>query len=1081
MQGTRRTAATTLSPVLAPVPPEATPDAGLVEAAVAESRRPGAPWDDPRAIERNRELMHAPWQACASAGDARAGTASPWQRRLDGLWAFFLAPRPDACPPGFETAGFDSADWARIPVPANWELHGHGEALYCNKAYPFPADPPRAPAENPTGCYRTAFAIPPAWWGRRIFIEFGSVDSAFQFWVNGHEIGWSTDSKLPAAFEITDVVEPGTNQLAVKVCRWGASAYLEKQDYWHLSGIQRSVRLFAKPEVHLRDWSVQTRVDRTSRAASVLVRAWTNRMPGPAGMRENGQVCFPAAEGWRVAMTLVTPDGEDVATAVADIATRSPMYGEADPRLHEEAFSAAAELVVPDALAWTAETPNLYTLLLELRNPDGLAVDWERTSFGIRQIEIVDGVVRINGERLVVRGVNRHEFHPRRGRAVTREDMREDLVAMKRLNFNAVRTCHYPDAEEWYDLCDELGMYVLDEANLETHGIEALTSRDPLWAPAYLERAIRMVLRDRNHPCVIGWSLGNESHWGPSHAAMANWVRACDPTRPVQYENGRPPAFVSDIVAPMYPTFEWIEGFLADTGDKRPLILCEYAYAKGNSTGNVCKYWDRIQAHSRFQGGFVWDWRDKALECDEPTAINGVRWRYGEPRWEQAGVERMCLNGVVGPDLVPHPGAWEIKQQQSPVRAMATAEGLATGQIRVQNRHQFLRLSHLRCCWSVHEEGRLLAEGHCALPDLGPGEEGAVVLPLPTRPAAAGAERFLDVGFVLAAATAWADAGHELCREQFAFPVVPGSRVVRPAGPPPLSVSAVAGGWRLDGAGSSVLVDPACGGISQLMIEGQALLARPLVPTVMRAPTDIDRAEGDFGYAWDWTASGLDRLVWNPGPVAMDRIDSAHARVRVEGALEREGCAACVQVWQEWIIGGDGWMIGDVRMKVTAPVESFPRVGLVCSLHSANRELIWFGRGPHENYPDRGESALVGLHRVHVRNMLTPYVYPQECGLRGDVRRGALTGEAGGILFQGEPFLHCSALPVRTEDLAACPNLADLRLRDETELHLDGFHMGVGGDTGWSRNVHPEYRLPPGRYRFRLRLRPLRAGEELEC
>jgi beta-galactosidase len=1007
-------------------------------------------------------MMHAHWQSQSDAS---------WQYALDGLWAFRLVTNPNSCPRGFEKRAFDDSGWTRIPVPANWEIHGHGEPLYCNKAYPFPADPPCSPKENPTGCYRTSFAIPSEWNGRHVFVEFGSVDSALQLWVNGMLIGWSTDSKLPASFNITHALVPGQNILAAKVVRWAASSYLEKQDYWHLSGIQRSVRLIAKPPVHLRDWAVQTRFDPRFRDATVRVRAWMNRPPGPAGKIHGGEVCFPSAQNWRIAMTLLDPAGRKVASATVAVATRSPFYGEGDPALHEEAFSAAVDLTVPQAKAWTAETPHLYTLLLELIKPTGEVVDEETTRVGIRQVEIADGILRVNGKRLVIRGVNRHEFHPRRGRALTRADMREDLLAMKRLNFNAVRTSHYPNADAWYDLCDELGMYVVDEANLETHGCEALLSRDPVWAHAYLERAIRMVLRDRNHPCIVAWSLGNESHCGPNHAAMANWIRMTDPTRPVQYENGRPSPLISDIMAPMYPTIDWIKRYLSDPSDRRPLILCEYAYAKGNSTGNFGKYWDLIHKHPRFQGGFVWDWRDKALESDDPSSINGLRWRYGAECGEPEGTTRMCLNGVVGPDLVPHPGAWEIKHHQAPVRAVKCTRG----SVIIENRYQFLTLDHLRCRWSVEADGIVLKSGSCRLPTIGPGGRGTLRLDLPRQHGPPGSERFLNLRFVLARDTAWATRGHEVGAQQFALGREP--EVTPPArkrnGQQALQLDSSPTGHRIAGAGWSVLFDKAAGALSEIAVSGKNILCRALIPTVMRAPTDIDIGVDHLGHLAQWSTSGLDQLVWEPGSVTMDRRGASMSRIRIEGRLFGTDAHVRADVRQTWIVRADGELAGNFQFNVAARVDSLPRIGLVCSLHSAQRELRWFGRGPHENYPDRCDSAFVGAYRAPVHDLLTPYVFPQECGLRCDVRHGAVVGADGGLAFSGEPTLHVSALPVNTTDLTTSKNLADLRLRDETELHLDGFHMGLGGDTGWYRNVHPEYLLPPGIYRFRLRLRPL--------
>lgn len=1001
--------------------------------------------DDPAAIHRQRELMHAPW----------ASVPSPWTQSLDGTWAFHLAPRPEAVPSGCELPAFDDRAWARIPVPANWELHGHGEAIYQNIAYPFiPSAYPAAPADNPTGSYRTAFTVPSGWDGRRIFLEFGSVDSAFHCWVNGAEVGFSTDSKLPAHFDITPLLKPGANHLAVRVYRWPTSSHLEKQDYWHLSGIQRSVRLIAKPMVHLRDWSHQVRFDAAFRDATLAVRAWINQPAGAWDLFPNGMIRFPGVAGWTVGFSLRDRDGREVAASSAPIADNSPMYGPAAGGLHDEAFSAKAELAVTAPRWWSAESPELYTLALELRDASGVVVDRESVRLGFRQLEIRDGIIRLNGQRLVFRGVNRHEFHPERGRAVTREDMREDILAMKRLNFNAVRTCHYPDADGWYDLCDELGMYVIDEANLETHGMGALASRDPLWAPAYLERAVRMCLRDRNHACIVAWSLGNESHLGPNHAAMANWLRLMDPSRPVQYESGFPGPLISDIMAPMYPNLDWVRRMLADPDEKRPLVMCEYAYAKGNSTGNVRKFWDLVWELPRFQGGFVWDWRDKAL-------ARKCRWEYGVERFEAGGTERMCINGVVGPDLVEHPGAWELRHVQSPVQL--TAEDGA-GRLRVFNRQQFLDLTGYRLRWALEEDGRRVAGGELAFPALAPNASGTVQVPLPQHAPAAGSELHLSLTVEHIAATPWAPAGATVDQTQVAIAARRAAPL--PCATAPLTVS----GDMLSGAGFALRV--ADGTIASWTVGGRELLARPILPCLHRAPTDIDLTTGGNGFAGQWTACGLDRAVYVPSSCEIIRFDANRAQIRSCGVMAAPGLAPVARIELTWTVHGSGEVVADLLASVDAPVETIPRVGLVTSLVGAGRRLRWFGRGPFENYPDRKGSALVGAYEVAVADLLTPYIFPQECGLRSDVRWLAVVDEAGaGLFVEGMPLLHASALPVRLEDLRDTANLADLKRRDETALHLDGFHMGLGGDTGWTRNVHPEFRLPPGQYRFSLRMR----------
>jgi beta-galactosidase len=693
----------------------------------------------------------------------------------------------------------------------------------------------------------------------------------------------------------------------------------------------------------------------------------------------------------------------------------------------------------------------------------------------MRQLDIHEGVVRLNGRRLVVRGINRHEFHPRRGRALTLADMREDIVRMKRLNFNAVRTSHYPNDERWYGLCDELGLAVVDEANLETHGLEALLSHEPSWAAAYLERAIRMVLRDRNHASVLFWSLGNESCVGPHHAAMAAWIREADPTRPVQYESGFPGPAISDILAPMYPSLDWVSQLLTNADEKRPMILCEYAYAKGNATGNVREFWDLVWRLPRLQGGFVWDWQDKALE----KAGSEARWEYGKKRDEVDHVERMCLSGIVGPDLAEHPGAWEIKMQQAPVFAWASDQDLRQGRVHVQNRHDHLGLDHLRINWAVREDGQLIADGSLSAPTCTPTASATLKLPVPAASPAPGSNSWLELHFVLDRDQAWADRGHEVYAAQFELPSRSApARIRSVASMPPVSLADRNGLIQLNTARGSLAFERANGTIISLTAGRRELLTQPLVGCFLRAPTDIDHAIGDYGIAVQWKKAGLDRLNGTIESFQVVCLSPALVRLSIRTLLGARQASTCIRRETVYLVYGSGDLRIEEAVSIDAPVVSLARIGLTTCLKGEFANLRWYGRGPFENYPDRKEAALVGVYTALVRDLLTPYVFPQENGLRCDVRWAALTSPDGvGLLVQGLPRFHFSALPVTDDDLMAAANSADLHARQQVTLHIDGFHMGVGGDNGWSINVHPEYRLPSGSYHYAVRLCPLQPGD----
>jgi beta-galactosidase len=1021
------------------------------------------PLNNPQFLNQNRCPAHVPWGAYPDAAMAAQAdrNASPFVQSLNGMWRFHLAENPSSVPSGFHSAGYDDSAWDSISVPGNWQMQGYDRPIYTNIAYPFSPNPPHPPEANPTGCYRTRFQIDPSWQGRRIFITFESADSFLVVWLNGVEIGQSTDSRLPAEFEITSFVRDGSNELAVMVPRYCAATYLEDQDYWQMSGLQRAVTLTAKPQHHLRDFSVRTSLEESGRTATVEVRAWMTLLAPDLDCQ--GLIEFSEHAGYVIEGSLRDAGGNPV-TDVAfsgEVKTKTAMYADIGSR----AGAAVLTATVTDPHLWTAETPYLYTLVLTLCAPDGQAVDFESCRVGIREVRIVDGVLCLNGRRMIVRGVNRHEWNGERGRALTLEDMRADIVAMKRLNFNAVRTSHYPNDSRWYDLCDECGLYVVDEANLETHGLEGLLSHDPEWLPAYLTRITRLVQRDRNHPSVIIWSLGNESAVGPNHAAMAAWARAFDPTRPVQYESGYPGPEVSDILAPMYPQLDWVRKELSRRDEKRPMILCEYAYAKGNSTGNFFKFWELVDELPRFQGGFVWDWMDKALLSR--GSGEAVRWVYGVNEGEPAHTERMCLNGVVGPDLRPHPGAIEIKNAQAPF-GLLVPDSMQPGRVMVHNKYLARDLSHLTLVWELTSEGREVASGSLALPAIPPGESMPLELPLPLENRVAG-DAWLNIFVRLTHAEPWAPAGHELARFQFAQTSYVARKPV--AELPVLDLQEAPEEWRVRGSDFDLVFSKHDARICSLATREVELLPEGWAECFFRAPTDIDYAIGN-GYASLWEQAGLASLVRHVRSVSGSLLANGVAIFRI--AVDFEGSLGCLTARSSILVSGDGRIRIEQELHVPEGFPPLPRIGWSGILPAGFCQVEYLGRGPHENYPDRKRSALIGLYRTTVDSMREHYIFPQECGGRTDVRRLAITNAAGfGLEVCGEPDFQFSAQPYRTEDLVLVTNAADLTPRAETILHVDTRHMGLGGDTGWARNAHPEFLILPGIHRAAINLRPL--------
>ncbi len=1036
-------------------------------------------WESPGLIERGRETTHVPWGAYESGEQARScdRTASRFTLSLNGTWKFRLFDNPESTPSFFDP-GFDVADWHDLPVPSNWQLHGFDRPIYTNVLYPFPCNPPHAPQANPTGCYVKSFDIPGDWSGRDVFLNFDSVDSVFYAWVNGHEAGFSTDSRLPAEFNITPYLQKGANSLAVKVLRIAAATYLEDQDYWQMSGIQRDVTLFAKPRVHLRDFTIRTIFDKDYRDAVLDVAAFCSALD-------------PADE-WSVSLELFDPEGRPVLEApVTDqVNGVSEAYSADKP----DSFAANLSANVKAPRHWNAETPFLYTAVLTLRDKAGAVMDAESARVGFRQVEIRDGLLLLNGRRLVIRGVDQHEHNPDTGRALSMDWMRKELVTMKRLNFNAVRTSHYPHDTRWYDLCDELGIYVTDEANLETHQLWGVLSRSPEWAGAYLQRATRMVLRDRNRACVITWSLGNESSVGPHHAAMAAWIRAFDGTRPVQYEGGRAGPVVSDIFAPMYARLDWVRDTLADPSEKRPIVMCEYAYGKGNSAGNFFKYWDLIYSLPRFQGGFMWDWADKALVKKLPDGRSYHA--YGELEGEPPSVARMCLNGVVFTDLSLKPAAHEMWKCQAPVRIEPVSDAdTRAGKFRIFNLYLESGLDHLELEWEIQADGETVQAGRMPLPDVLPCEglvksarlvaaalggytleRESSFIEVPFTPPAVrpGAEYFINLRCVLRKDAPWAGAGHPIAWEQFSLPIAV------PALPPPLrNASRPTAPIVLGADPFSMVFDPATAALSSIRVCGKELLVRGFNERFFRAPTDIDEAQGgDHTYAGLWRGAGLDKLDRTVDAVSVSALDKAGLRIVADTTCSIGG-KPLFRTRTRYAFE-DGTLFVSAVFNMAEELPLLPRAGLEAVFEGCLERIEWFGRGPFENYPDRKKAAIVGRYRAAISELAVPYIYPSENGSRQDTRWLALTrGDGVGLRFRAvRPLFSFSALHNSAEDLAEAKYLHELPARPELFLQMDIAQSGLGGDTGWTQNIHPEFQVQPGCHVLTFIIEPVNPGKE---
>ncbi len=1007
-------------------------------------------WENLTVLFRRREAASATSIPYADAETARQGErgASPFFRLLNGQWQFSYWPRPAAVPRGIERENFDAAEWDEITVPGNWQRQGYGRPQYTNVAYPYPVNPPFVPDENPVGVYKRAFTLPEAWSGKQVFLHFEGVDSAFHVWANGSDAGYSQGSHVPSEFNITALLTPGRNTLTVQVYQWSDGSYLEDQDQWRLSGIFRDVSLIARPPVYVGDVRLRTTVTSVADAQLEIVAALRNL--GEAGSKNTLHAVLLDAEGTEIASQAVgtatlTPGEETALTASVSVA---------NPRL------------------WSAEEPNLYTLLLTLHSPSGETLTVERFAVGFRDIKIKDGQMLLNGTPITLCGVNRHDTHPDLGHVTPRAHMLRDIKLMKQHNINCVRTSHYPNDPYWLDLCDEYGLYVVDEADLETHGFGdggdwAELSKNPDWRGAFVDRAERMVQRDKNHPSVIIWSLGNESGYGPNHHAMIDTIRALDPGRPIHYESayGAEDYAGLDMVSHMYTHVPELIAEGQKTDDPRPFFLCEYAHAMGNGPGSLKDYWDVIDAYPRLLGGCVWEWADHGIR---QWTADGTEWfAYGGDFGDTPNDGNFCIDGLCSPDRVPHPALLELKKVIAPV--LVTAENLAAGTMRVRNRHDFSTLAHLAAHWRVVQAGETVQASSLALPKIPPGTE-AVVTVLYTLPKSGDA--WLDVTFSLASDTRWAERGHEIAWAQFALPTL-SAPVNTPAldAMPALSVTEAGGRLEITGEEFQLVFDTHRGTLTEWDYFNTPLLVSGPALSVWRAPTDNDAA-----MAAKWRKAGLDRLVSRTVSVAWEQTAPQTVQVTVQTVLAAISQRPAFSITYSYTVSGSGTV--DLETKIVSlntNLPSLPRLGLEMTLAPGFDRFTWDGLGPHESYPDRRDSVKRGIYSGTVAEQFQNYIRPQENGNKSEVRWAALTNSRGlGLLATTQPLLNVSVHHYTTQDLTDAQHTYDLKPRPETILHLDYAQSGLGSQSCGPGPL-PQYLLQPSDVTFAVRLTPFSA------
>ena len=821
-------------------------------------------WENPQIVGRNKQPAHATLLPYADVDSALAGerNTSPYFKLLNGDWRFHFASTPAAAPEDFFHPGLESREWDVIPVPSNWQMLGYGIPRYLAADYAFDkSNPPHVQEDtNETGSYLTTFTIPEDWQGRQVFIVFDGVDSAFYLWINGEQVGYSQDSRLPAEFDLTPYIHTGGNTLAVRVYRWSDGSFLEDQDMWFLSGIFRDVYLAAMPSVHIRDFSATTELDADYQDAVLKLRLHVRNYTEMA------------AEGYQLEAILYDSESQPTGWSVT-----APIQVNA-----REEISLELARAFTNPKKWDGEHPNLYRLLIQLKGASGDVLEVEQCQVGFRAVEIKDGKVLVNGTPIYLRGVNRHEHDPVRGHAIMVESMVEDIRLMKRFNINAVRTCHYPDDTRWYDLCDQYGMYLIDEANIESHGLWDRFTKDPEWQLAFMERGSRMVERDKNHPSVIFWSLGNESGEGPNHAVLADWIHQHDPTRPVFYDSGDRAPYL-DILSKMYPKLDVLARAAQLPGETRPFVMCEYAHAMGNSPGNLKEYWEVIEAHPRLRGGFIWDWVDQGIR---QVTKDGKEWyAYGGDFGDEPSSFSFCCNGIVFPDRRPHPAMWEVKKVYQPVGVEVV--DLLTGSLAVLNRYYFSDLSGLEITWKLTSGERVLQTGHLPRLPTPPGGRESVVIPFEKPELEPGAEYWLTVSFTLAEETPWAEKGHEVAWEQFKVPWdVPEIPAAPEEGQSALELAETQEQVNVNGKDFQLIFDKGSGTISSWRYQDNELIHRGPRINFWRAPTENDlNTWGDERAAIRWREVGLDQLEEGVLKVAVTEQSPQATQIHVESVV----------------------------------------------------------------------------------------------------------------------------------------------------------------------------------------------------
>nr|WP_315251115.1 glycoside hydrolase family 2 TIM barrel-domain containing protein [uncultured Flavobacterium sp.] len=1049
-------------------------------------------WEDPLINQINRMPSRATFYSYETKILAKNDVREQSTRfkSLNGDWQFYWVAKPEESSETFQENNFDASSWKSIDVPSNWEMRGFGKAIYTNTTYPFFSNYPFINhSDNPVGHYIKTFTIDESWKDKDVTLHFGGVSSAFYVWVNGAFVGYSEDTRLPSEFDITKYIKSGKNKIAVKVYRWCDGSYLEDQDNWRLSGIEREVFLQAVPKVRMADFTVRTKLDDNYQDAVLQIRPkftvnLEDKFVEKVGYFSNTPL-RTVVDDWMLTTQLLDAQGNEVNPEhTLKLAT---FLGEKHPP-RDQVYFGIIEINVKTPHKWSADEPYLYTLVFSIKDNQGNLVEASSTKVGFRDLKIDEkGRFLVNGNLVKLIGVNRHDHNMSNGKTVSRADMEKDVQLMKKFNFNAVRTAHYPNDPYFYDLCDQYGIYVMDEANLETHGIRGKVSRDPLWANAFLERGNRMVERDKNHPSIIMWSLGNESGMGPNHAAMSGWIKEIDPTRYVHYEGaqgdqtdprykkdfwpsdqGNPtdPKWV-DMLSRMYPQPSELESLINNTSfDKRPVLMCEYAHSMGNSLGNYNTYWDVVYKYDRAMGGFIWDFIDQGILQKDSSGKK--YFAYGGDFGDVPNDGSFCLNGIVAADRTPKPEIYEAKKVNQPV--VIKAVDALKGTFSILNRHHASRLSKYNLVWNITENGNIIQSSEIPSLNTAPYQEENFTINFKKINPKAGSEYFINIQGKLKENTLWENKGYVVFEEQFELklPTPPVSIIKSNV---ELTLKEGDNSITVNNQNVELTVDKTTGSITKYSVKGTDYLASPLKINFWRPETENDKAYRNYMKKTnerEWMRTAEQLKVTKTNAVS----EKGKITINVSGFIEQPK----TEVNLVYTILGNGYVKVNYSANIDKNTPDVPKIGMQFDISNAYQNVNYFGKGPQANYQDRNTGALLGIYSGSVNTMSYGYIVPQEYGNHMDTRWFTVLNSSGkGLLVKGENPINFSVLPYSTQNIEDAKHTNELKERDVNTVNVDWKQMGVGGDNTWSFKAepHPEYKIKGGVYNYSFYLIPI--------